>query len=327
VSDAAPGAEGHLRRAREVKETSRERLRAYPNVTGVGVGYKEVSGERTDRVAIRVYVARKVPRDQLADQDILPDQIDDVPIDVIEARFEAHASTLLDDDHRSRRNPLLGGISIGNVLLGGSGTLGGSLFDNRTQQDMILSNWHVLCGRADCASGEPIIQPGTGGGDTGQATDVVGRLLRSALTDEVDAAIARLSGDRFLLRELLGVGPFSGVADPVLGLSVTKSGRTTGVTTAVVTDVSADADVNGYPGGSRSFRNQVVIEDSSPSEPGDSGSLWLDQSAHVVALNFAGSPGRAIANRIIAVLETLDINVDRGITMQSFVAATNTLLH
>jgi hypothetical protein len=327
VTDTGPHREAAVLRAVRLKETSAEQLQGYPNVTGVGVGFKEVGGRRTDTVAVRVYVARKVPREELADEDVLPDQIDGVPVDVIEAQFHVHGGPLAATDHRTRFNPLIGGISIGNVVLGGSGTLGGSVFDNRIQEDMILSNWHVLCGRADCAVGESIIQPGTGGGDTGDASDMVARLYRSALTGEVDAAIARLSGQRFLLRDLLELGPLSGVADPVLGLTVRKSGRTSGATTATINDVDADVDVNGYPGGSRSFQHQLVIEDSNPSLPGDSGSLWVDDANRVIGLNFAGSSGRAIANRIRSVIQALDINFDRGVTMQAFVAATNTLLH
>jgi hypothetical protein len=327
VSSAGAGDDALVRRATEVKRAVAGRLRSYPNVTGVGVGFKEVGGVRTDQVAIRVYVDRKLPRAQLADDEVLPEEVEGIPVDDIEARIEVHSGPDPTQEHRNRHNPMMGGISIGNEVLGGSGTLGGSVFDNRTQQDLMLSNWHVLCGSLTCEVGEPIIQPGTGGDDTGTAADIVGRLHRFVIGDEVDAAVALLSGHRFLRRDLLNLGSFAGVAGPVLGAEVRKSGRTTGVTAAIIADVSAEVDVTDYPQGTLTFQNQIVIENANPSARGDSGSLWIDGSNRVVGLNFAGSAGRAIANPIAAVIDALDIDLDRGITMHHFLAATGSLLH
>ena len=318
---AGSPADPAVRRAAGVKQAAASRLRAYPHVTGVGVGFKEVGGVRTDQVAIRVYVDRKLPRAQLPAADVLPELVEGVPVDVIEARFEVHGGPD-PAEHRRRHNPMTGGISVGNAVLGGSGTLGGSVFDRRTRQDLILSNWHVLCGSLSCAAGEPIIQPGTGGGDQGTPADLVGRLHRSVISNRVDGAVARLSGHRFLRRDLLNQGSFAGTTGPVLGAEVRKSGRTTGATEAVITDVSADVDVRGYPQGTLAFVDQIVIENGNPSAPGDSGSLWVDRSDRVVGLNFAGSPGRAIANPIGDVIGALDIDLDNGISMQHFLAAT-----
>ncbi len=318
MSEADP-----VRRAQELKRAYAGRLRAYPNVTGVGVGFKEVGGVRTDVTAVRVYVARKVPVGELAAADVLPTEVDGMPVDVIEARWVVHDVA----DHRVRHDPMPGGISVGNIVLGGSGTLGGSVFDNRTQEDMILSNWHVLCGRDDCRPGEIIIQPGTGGGDTGTAADLIGGLHRAVLSDLVDCAIARLSGHRFLIRDLLEQGALTGVGSAALGADVRKSGRTTGATSATVTDISADVEVNGYPGGTHDFREQLIIEGNQASLPGDSGSLWVDDGGRAVGLNFAGSGGgRAIANRIEHVLDALEINVTQGVTQQALVATMSTTL-
>lgn len=319
---ADPPADPVVRRVAGVKQAVAARLRSRAHVVGVGVGFKEVGGVRTEQVAIRVYVDQKLPRDQLAGADLLPEEIEGVPVDVIEARFEVHGGPDPTAEHRRRHNPMTGGISIGNVVLGGSGTLGGSVFDRRTRQDLILSNWHVLCGRLSCAVGEPIIQPGTGGGDPGTPADQVGRLHRAVISNRVDGAVARLSGHRFLRRDLLNLGLFAGTTGPVLGAGVRKSGRTTGATDAVITDVSADVEVTNYPQGTLGFVDQIVIEDDNPSARGDSGSLWVDRSGRVVGLNFAGSPGRAIANPIGDVIDALDIDIDNGISMQHFLAAT-----
>jgi hypothetical protein len=50
-----------------------------PNVTGVGTGKDEHSG----RDVIVVFVTRKVPRDRLRDEDVVPDELDGVPVRVL----------------------------------------------------------------------------------------------------------------------------------------------------------------------------------------------------------------------------------------------------
>lgn len=315
-----------LKKAHEVKRKNKSRLMNKANVTGVGIGYKIKNGKRTKQVSIRVYVSKKLPKNKLSASDLLPKTIENIPVDVIEAKFEVDQDPSIPGNHRLRFNPLLGGISIGNSVLGGSGTLGVSVFDNVLGEDMMLSNWHVLCGRVTCASGEPVIQPGSGGGDV--AGPVVGTLYRAAITNQVDGAIARLSGDRFLLKELFGWGPVSSVAVPALGMRVRKSGRTTGITSGVITDIDADIDFT-YPDGvHRSLQHQVMIENGTQvSRPGDSGSIWIDDSNNAVGLNFAHSGDMGVANPMPAVLSALNINFRIGITMHDFVAITaNTLL-
>jgi len=54
------------------------------NVVGVGVGLRARAGRRVREVAIVVMVRQKVPRAMLAEADVLPRQIDGVPVDVVE---------------------------------------------------------------------------------------------------------------------------------------------------------------------------------------------------------------------------------------------------
>jgi hypothetical protein len=315
----APSAEQQkvVDHAKSVKEKHAERLKRFPNVIGVGVGYEEVGGKRTDRVAIRVYVRKKLPKDQLAPDAVLPDTLDGLPVDVIEDEFRIHQQPPITLEERLVPHTFLrGGISIGNFLLGGSGTLGVSVFDNRTGQEMILSNWHVLCGSDTCQAREPIIQPGAF--DNGTEADLVAELVRAVLSANVDAAIAQPLGQRPLFKEVwdLGFVEASGVAQ--LGSTLRKSGRSSGFTTGLVTDISADVDVVGYPEGTHHFVDQIVIDGDNISIPGDSGSVWVDDATHVVGLNFAGSAVHAIANHIDAVLEQLDINLNPGMTVQDW---------
>lgn len=294
-------------RAKAVKERHADRLRSFPNVVGVGVGHELVGGKRTDRVAIRVYVRKKLPKDQLAPGAILPDTLEGLPVDVIEDEFRIH------QDRLSANTFLVGGISVGNLIVGGSGTLGVSVFDNRTGQELFLSNWHVLCFNFTCQSGEPIAQPGAF--DGGTDNDVVAQLFKAVLNENVDCAVALPLEQRPLFKEILEVGFVESSNVAILGSTAHKSGRSSGLTPGTVSDISADVDVDGYPDGVHSFRDQIVLEGSGPiSIPGDSGSAWLNEANEVIGLNFAGSSTRAIANHIDAVFAALDINLGPGMT-------------
>jgi hypothetical protein len=51
---------------------------------GVGVGLRRQGGREIREVAIVVLVERKVPRAQLAPEDLVPSVIDGVPVDIQE---------------------------------------------------------------------------------------------------------------------------------------------------------------------------------------------------------------------------------------------------
>jgi hypothetical protein len=307
-------------RAAQIKQRDRDILRAYPNVIGLGVGLKRVGGRLTEEVAVRVYVSKKVPRDQLAKDSVLPTVIDGVPVDVIQKRSRSFLSVL---DHQSRRAVLLGGISVINGRFIGSGTLGCAVYDNFTGQQMILSNWHVLATSLTAGQNERIIQPGYGGGDTGTYADVVARLSRSVLSAELDAAVATLSGHRFCTDELLGLGRVRpSPVGPTLGMAISKSGRTTGVTHGTISDLDADFDVD-YSElglGIRHVEHQLVVEEEGFSAAGDSGSLIVDNQNRPVALLFAGGEGGTDGNPILSVIDALKINFGPSIAPQELIA-------
>src|SRR5215211_9022790 len=112
-------------RAKAIKEKHADRLKRFPNVVGVGVGFEVVGGKVTDRLAIRVYVRKKLSKDQLTPDAVLPDTLDGLPVDVIEDEFWIHQERPITLEERLVAHTFLrGGISIGNLLVGGSGTLG-----------------------------------------------------------------------------------------------------------------------------------------------------------------------------------------------------------
>ena len=68
-----------LEHARAVSRANADRLLAMANVVGVGVGYR---GGARQEVALVVMVKQKLPRAQLREQDLLPQEIEGIPVEV-----------------------------------------------------------------------------------------------------------------------------------------------------------------------------------------------------------------------------------------------------
>lgn len=67
-----------------VKQSHESDLMSKANVVGVGVGYRQKEGKPTDQLGLIVLVERKQPPAELAPQDLIPQQIEGVPVDVQE---------------------------------------------------------------------------------------------------------------------------------------------------------------------------------------------------------------------------------------------------
>ena len=76
--------EAALEQAQAVKQRHEARLLKKKHVIGVGVGFRHRAGQLTDTVAIVVNVQKKVPKSNLSKQDLIPDQLEGVPLDVVE---------------------------------------------------------------------------------------------------------------------------------------------------------------------------------------------------------------------------------------------------
>lgn len=72
---------------RRIKRAVEGELLGLPGVCGVDVGHKYVNGEKTDVIAIRVYVEKK---EEVPEELAVPKEIQGVPTDVIERKFILH---------------------------------------------------------------------------------------------------------------------------------------------------------------------------------------------------------------------------------------------
>jgi len=214
------------------------------------------------------------------------------------------------------------------------GTLGSLIQDGSNRQYLLSSN-HVLA-RSDHASvGDPIVQPGlidnncTPNGE-GAGTTPVGSLtnwlpLSSAATN-ADAAIAQVDSgavntegsilelgakqaDGSLAAAPPGISSTAGKGEaPVLDLVVAKSGRTTGLTCGSISALNLDVSVDYYldcaetkPYLTKTYTNQLAISGNQFSDAGDSGSLVVDAAnAEPVGLYFSGGTDSAGVSQGVA---------------------------
>lgn len=73
-----------IQRALDVKRRHEQELLRKANVVAVGVGFCKRGGVQTKEVGIVVSVKNKVPLSELKPRDVLPAQLEDVPVDVVE---------------------------------------------------------------------------------------------------------------------------------------------------------------------------------------------------------------------------------------------------
>ncbi len=89
------------------------------NVVGVGIGRQSGKGKSAFPPCIRLYVDRKLPKEMIPPEDVLPETINGVPTVVIESgRFFASTSR----QTPRRKRPAQPGDSIGFQYLGSSRT-------------------------------------------------------------------------------------------------------------------------------------------------------------------------------------------------------------
>jgi hypothetical protein len=296
------------RRDREVGPRSVGAEERASRVLGTGVGFKFSGETLSATLAVKVYVAEKLPEADLTERLIVPRSIDGLPTDV-----EAIGQVLPFSYAFHFDRPVRCGVSVGHRAVT-AGTLGCLVvLDNNHLA--FLSNNHVLANNNNAQPGDPILQAGVA--DTGAfPQDTIGILesfipLSASSANLVDAAVAHTSFRHVDPRHVtysLDPNPIA----PALGMTVLKNGRTTQATIGTITDIGVNLSVP-YAGiGPAPFRDQIGIRGIGAvfSRPGDSGALIVTaNSKQPVALLFAGTGDNSLtlANPISAVIEALHV--------------------
>ena len=208
------------------------------------------------------------------------------------------------------------------------GTLGALV--KGSSHDYILSNNHVLARSDQAAKGEDIVQPGlvdencdpTKGALVGTLT---GWLPLNSSSTNADAAIAQInsgavdtSGPILELGALVngklqaappGTSSTAGKGEaPTVGMTVAKSGRTTGLTCANISAVNLSVQVDYFKDCAetqtymtKTYQNQIEITGNQFTDAGDSGSLVVDTSnSEPVGLFFAGGVDQSGKSQAVA---------------------------
>jgi hypothetical protein len=303
-------------------DEARAILKQYPGVISVEIGIKESSGDLTNDLSWRVYVAKKLPESELAPEAVIPDEVLGVKTDVI----ESDVPTPTFDSNKYR--PLKGGIQIDNELPAGQGTLGCFAQVNGTQEIVALTNAHVV----EAGGATNTIEMGQPEYTTCCccACDDIGTVSPSdrKLDGSVDAAIVHLKsgiGITNVIRALNADGSDGVVqgsrAASVSTDTVVKVGRTSDRTTGTVVSIthSTGAGTDGTP----ARTDQILVKPDAGitkfQDFGDSGSVLVDKDNKVIGLMWGAylTPGSAlfghgIACPINAVKSALDITIPEG---------------
>ncbi|TGE18900.1 DNA/RNA non-specific endonuclease [Hymenobacter elongatus] len=304
-----------------------------PNITSVGIGYKEKDGQTTGAVSIQFTVAQKASPESVREDlhnELIPEffVIDgkQVPTDVIERSYQTayrRVPVAVANARKQRVNPIVPGVSVSNYH-GSAGTIGCIVYDQHSGAPYILSNWHVLHGPKG-QIGDDVVQPGPYD-DNRVEQNRVGKLVRSHLGAAGDCAVASIEGRDFQADILdLNVG-IDEIGEPELGDKVIKSGRTTGVTHGMVTRVHTIAriDYGGRIGDQAIGCFEIgpdanhLPADGEVSKGGDSGSVWMFKADNgrttriMAGLHFAGESAgdpneRALSCYARSVFEKMEV--------------------
>jgi hypothetical protein len=271
----------------------RAQILKYPNVVGYSNTLKpKIKAGKVipEEQCIRVYVTKKVPREQLKPSEVIPEEIDGICTDVVEVgRIKAHQVL----DPRGRFRPAPAGVSTSRVDEIAAGTVGW-YFIVEDGMLLVASNNHVWAKENAGKRGDPLAQPGLyDGGDPNKDAlytlyDFVPIGFSPTALNTVDVAVALPSDYTMIYMNILNTGGITGKKIPSEGERVRKFGRTTLLTEGVVIDSSATLQVE-YDSGVAMFTDIVVIQGVLTSQAGDSGSPVFTRQQEFVGLLFGGS--------------------------------------
>jgi hypothetical protein len=313
------------------------------NVIGVGVGMKQVGYERTTQPSIIVFVEKKEREENLPRKQVVPGKIGGVYTDVIEIGKVRLLDQRTAKGRPACPGISLGHFRITAGTFGAvvrDRKTGEPLI---LSNNHILAN--TTDGRDGRASpGDPILQPGAYDGGTAEdkiaellryvpifrkvkeadcpvaagaatAGSALVHLIRPNYdlrfvkhhrgSNLIDAAVARPVSPDVIVPDILEIGPPRGTAMAEIGQKVVKSGRSSAVTSGLVTAISVSLDVELNETEVGTFSDQVVAE--MKSKGGDSGSLVLDEGNRAVGLLFAGSDKFTVFNHLNKVFDMLAV--------------------
>jgi endonuclease G len=290
----------------EVLKKYEKQLKQYEGVYDVGVGLP-INGDQMDfnTIAILVYVHKKMSKENLSKNQILPKSLEGIPVDVIESNPIQH--DILLDAVDGIFNPLIGGIQIGNGRLTGGGTLGLIVAQRGSLNKVGLTNYHVIV-RKKGVRGNPIIQPAF---KESNSRFTIGHLHR--WNKKLDCAVFEINNNRATEanNSIFNIaGKITQLEEPYIGMRVMKYGATTKLTHGIIASVSTDSvKIRIVPNPDKPAQNNEITS------AGDSGSAWVTDEVNpkAVALHWGGDKNTntrtefSMANNLKAIFKSLDL--------------------
>jgi len=322
---------------------ARKELMQKPNVIATGVGYKTTNGKLTNELALICSVDTKASKKALVSSEMVPATIQGIPTDV---HATGMVYALADPKGKFRPAPGGVSIGHINITAGTLGCLVQKdgqtyiLSNNHVlanSNDASIGDPILQPGPAD-GGGYPedhianlsefipinFESDGGGGstcpiaGGTAGILNFIAAMLGSstrlnpvrkafAADNEVDCAIAKPLNPDDVLNEILNIGTINGSTEGLLGMSLQKSGRTTGHTTGTISQIDVTVQVSYGTNKVATFVDQLMT--GYMSAGGDSGSAVLNSEKQLVGLLFAGSSNSTIINRIQNVFSALNVSL------------------
>ncbi|HEY7078485.1 MAG TPA: hypothetical protein VH500_02220 [Nitrososphaeraceae archaeon] len=317
---------------KKIKERVEKQL-LEKGASAVSIGAKIEGGQKQNKIALKVYVPKKVKKEEVPDDKLIPDEIEGVITDVLEQpdpSAEPHNGSVISHD-QDLHTIMCGGISCG--VPEEIGTIGAIVL-SQSGEPMIMGARHVLAYSPNSKVNDSICNPGE------NLTHVIAFLQDSELNSTIDAAVAKLKDPNKFECKIFGLGPVNGSINEaelhqmytayLLGgppIPVEKRGITTGRTSGFIEDIDYGPIPVRYDHGlpSINLNDQILIAPDNQSgnrfsNAGDSGSCIctpLGDSRKVVALLSGGfmspSPAdgkyRTYASHIQATLDRFHVSI------------------
>jgi hypothetical protein len=208
---------------------------------------------------------------------------------------------------RSRRRPISSGLSIGGRDIDSKtfGTIGLFVMDDRRNR-YILGTAHTFGKPGDI--GKEVLQPSPV--DGGKLPDDVIGLYAAYVPLKDGGSVANMAGLVKLNPQIEfdpsvpGIGSIVGIREASAGAKVRKFGRSSGITTGVVTGINESVTLTS-PFSLTPVRLNGVIQCTPLAEAGDSGALVVDSEGYAIGIIVAGSQKETLVAPIQPILDTL----------------------
>ena len=260
----------------------------FPSVIGVALSLRFQRGAVVrSQPCLTFFVTEKFLPEELESRSIrnIPKELEGIPTDVVAGgSFEFHHAP------GDMLRPVEPGTSISHGQTTG-GTLG-CLVEDDQGNTYLLSSAHVLS-PASAKPGDPIVQPGTQFGGASPA-DQIATLTKSIPLQPgvcvADAAIAEVANPGQVMtaiRHTGGIKPGRPRVVTTTGVQVQKSGDTTGLTDGSVISPKGRIGPHSAAGVPGIFFNDAIVT-TAMSQPGDSGSILMDNRGFALGILFGG---------------------------------------